>query len=155
VATNVAAEDTRAFEHVCQTYLESGGDIALTAKRLGWKVEDVRQIRDAIALHVADQMDSPEGQRLWRGRVMLDAAALTQFALERMRTSERAGHRWGGLALAGMQHQDRMAALALTKGEGAMPNVIVVNGQVPEPMAIEATGDGSFRRVLPANGADT
>jgi hypothetical protein len=136
--------DKAALDHVASTYMESGGDVALTAKRLGWKVEEVRSIIDALALHLADLMESPEGQRMLRGRNMLDARALTQFAMEKMRTTERAGHRWGGLALAGMAHQDRMGGLALTKGEAGMPTVIVVNGEVPPPMAIQADGSGGF-----------
>lgn len=140
-------KDKAALEHVAATYMESGGDVALTAKRLGWTVDEVRAIRDAVALYLADHVASPEGQRLWRGRVLLDAASLTAFAMEKMRTSDRAGHRWGGLAVAGMDRQDKLGSLALTPQSAGAPQVIVINGEVPKPMMIEATGDGSFRRL--------
>ena len=146
--------DRAALEHVVATYCESGGDVALTAKRLGWSIEQVREVKDAIALHLADQVESPEGQRLWRGRILLDAAALTQFAMEKMRTSERAGHRWGGLAVQGIDRQDRLGALALSPQNAGAPAVIVINGDVPRPMPIEATGDGRFRRVIEADTGD-
>jgi len=156
VSSNVATtedQDRRAFTHVAQTYMESGGDVALTAKRLGWTVDQVRSIIDAVSLYLADDLDSPEGQRRWRGRNFLDAGALVAFAMEKMRTEPRAGHRWGGLALAGMAHQDKMGALALTKGDAGMPTVIVVNGEVPKPMTIQADGKGGFVNTAPNGSA--
>jgi len=147
VAGSQSLEAPSALEAIANTYVECGGNIDLTAAKLHIPVWKLRGVMDAVAIHIAEALIDKDGQLIARGKLILNNRAVTSVAMDRMVNSERAGHRWGGLAVNAMKFEATLGDLELAQDRSGTPPTIVVVSDIPKPLPIEAVGDGTFRRI--------